>query len=125
MKREVAFAKSTATFHHGRRPAGLEKMSGSYVEEMRRRLHIRILLSRMGCATDPHQDQLSTDSCIVLLLASHAGTRGRGQWRITLLAPSYLGNGEGSDEQQAHSGEGQEKAVSRPRAAADSRSRFP
>ena len=43
----------------------------------------------MGCATYPHQDQLSTDSCVVLL-AVHAGTGGRGQWVITLLDPSYL-----------------------------------
>jgi hypothetical protein len=56
---------------------------------MWRHLHIRILLSRMGCFTEPHQDQLSTDPCIVLL-ALHAGTSGVGQWRTTLLDPSYL-----------------------------------
>jgi hypothetical protein len=65
-------------------------MSESYVEVMRRRLHIRIVLSRMGCATYPHQDQISSDSCIVLL-ALHAGKGGVGQWRIKLLNPSYLG----------------------------------
>jgi hypothetical protein len=64
-------------------------MSDEYRTEMWRRLHIRILLSRMGCATYPHQDQLSTGSCIVLL-ALHAGTGGVGQWKITLLDPSYL-----------------------------------
>jgi hypothetical protein len=66
-------------------------MSGSYRAEMWRRLHIRIVFSRMGCFTAPHQDQLSTpDSCIVLL-ALHAGTGGRrGQWRIALLDPSFL-----------------------------------
>jgi len=68
----------------------LEKMSDSYVKGMRRRLHIRIVLSWSGCATYPHQDQISGDSCIVLL-ALHAGTGGVGQWRITLLNPSYLG----------------------------------
>jgi hypothetical protein len=31
----------------------------------------------------------------------------------------------GRSDEQAHSGEGQEKAVSRPRAAADSQTRFP
>jgi hypothetical protein len=71
---EAKFAKSKAPFHHGR-PGGREKMSGSFVKETRRRLHIRIVLSRMGCFTDPHQDQISTDSCIVLL-ALHAGTGG-------------------------------------------------
>jgi hypothetical protein len=72
---------STARFEHDR-PDGLEGMSGSYRAEMWRRLHIRIVLSRMGCFTAPHQDQLSTDSCIVLL-ALRAGTgAGRGQsWR--------------------------------------------
>jgi hypothetical protein len=44
---EAEFAKSTAPFKHDR-PDGLEKISESYVEEMHRRLHIRILLSRMG-----------------------------------------------------------------------------
>jgi hypothetical protein len=53
-------------------------MGDSFVEEMRRRLHIRILLSRMGCFTAPHQDQISSDSCIVLL-ALHAGKGGVGQ----------------------------------------------
>ena len=47
---EAAFAKSTAPFHHGR-PEGLEEMGDSFVEVMRRRLHIRIVLSRMGCFT--------------------------------------------------------------------------
>ena len=84
----AAFAKSTARFEHDR-PDGLEGMSDRYQSEMWRRLHIRVLLSRKGCFTAPHQDQLSTDSCIVLL-AVHAGTGGRGQWRITLLDPSYL-----------------------------------
>jgi hypothetical protein len=65
-------------------------MGDSFVEVMRRRLHIRILLSRMGCATYPHQDQISSDSCIVLL-ALHAGEGGVGQWRIKLLDPGYLG----------------------------------
>jgi hypothetical protein len=60
------FAKSTAPFHHGR-PGGLELMSASYRADFRRRLHTRILLSRMGCFTAPHQDQLSSYSCIVLL----------------------------------------------------------
>jgi hypothetical protein len=86
---EAEFAKSTAPFAHPR-PDGLERMPGSYVKEMHRRLHIRILLSRTGCATGPHQDQLSTESCIVLL-ALHAGTGGVSQWKITLLNPSYLG----------------------------------
>jgi hypothetical protein len=84
----AAFGKSTAPFEHDR-PDGLETMSESYVEEMRRRLHIRIVLSRMGCATYPHQDQISNDSCIVLL-ALHAGTGGVGQWKIALLDSSYL-----------------------------------
>ena len=65
-------------------------MGDSFVKDMRRRLHIRILLSRAGCATYPHQDQISSDSCIVLL-ALHAGKGGVGQWRIKLLNPSYLG----------------------------------
>jgi hypothetical protein len=69
-------------------------MSDSYVKVMRWRLHIRILLSRMGCFTKPHQDQLSSDSCIVLL-ALHAGKGGVGQWRIKLLDPGWL-LGEGS-----------------------------
>jgi hypothetical protein len=60
-----AFGDSTARFEHDRRPDVLEEqqMSGSYRTEMwrRLRLHIRILLSRMGCFTEPHQDQLSTD----------------------------------------------------------------
>jgi hypothetical protein len=86
-----AFSKNTAPFTHGR-PDGLEAMSASYREEMWRRLHIRILLSRMGCFTYPHQDQLSTDSCIVLL-ALHAGSGGAGQWKTTLLNPSYLPTG--------------------------------
>ena len=60
----AAFAKSTARFEHGR-PEGLEEMSDRYQSEKWRRLHIRILLSRMGCFTYPHQDQLSTDSCIL------------------------------------------------------------
>ena len=64
-------------------------MPSSYRAERWRRLHIRIVLSRAGCDTYPHQDQLSTDSCVVLL-ALHAGTGGRGQWVITLLDPSYL-----------------------------------
>jgi hypothetical protein len=65
-------------------------MPDRYRAEMWRRLHIRIVLSRKGCATYPHQEhQLSTDSCVVLL-ALHAGTGGRGKWRITLLDPSYL-----------------------------------
>ena len=95
-----AFAKSTAPFYHDR-PDGLEEMSDSYAKGMRRRLHIRIVLSWMGCATYPHQDQISGDSCIVLLALhagtgggesrSDAGTGGVGQWRITLLNPSYLG----------------------------------
>ena len=84
----AAFAKSTARFEHGR-PEGLEEMSDRYQSEKWRRLHIRIMLSRKGCATYPHQDQLSTDSCVVLL-AVHAGKGGTGQWRITLLDPSYL-----------------------------------
>ena len=84
-----AFGESTARFEHDR-PDGLEGMSSSYRAEMWRRLHIRIVFSRMGCFTAPHQDRLSTDSCIVLL-ALHAGTGGRGQWRIALLDPSYLG----------------------------------
>jgi hypothetical protein len=40
--------------------------------------------------TYPHQDQISTDSCIVLL-ALHAGTGGVGQWKTTISDPSYLG----------------------------------
>jgi hypothetical protein len=45
----------------------------------------------MGCFTAPHQDQLSSDSCIVLL-ALHAGKGSAGhQWRIKLLDPGYLG----------------------------------
>jgi hypothetical protein len=83
-----AFGDSTARFEHDR-PDGLEGMSGSYRAEMWQRLHIRIVLSRMGCFTAPHQDQLGSDSCIVLL-ALHAGTGGVGQWRIALLDPSYL-----------------------------------
>jgi hypothetical protein len=63
-------------------------MSISYRAEMWRRLCIRIVLSRMGCFTNPHQNQLSTDSCVVLL-ALHAGSGGVGQWRIALLDPSY------------------------------------
>ena len=43
----AAFAQSTAPFEHGR-PEGLEGMGDSFVKDMRRRLHIRILLSRMG-----------------------------------------------------------------------------
>jgi hypothetical protein len=84
-----AFAQSAAPFEHGR-PEGLEGMGDSFVEDMRWRLHIRILLSRMGCFTAPHQDQLSSDSCIVLL-ALHAGKGSVGQWRIKLLDPGYLG----------------------------------
>jgi hypothetical protein len=38
------------------RPEGLEGMSSSYRAEMWRRLHIRIVLSRMGCATYPHHN---------------------------------------------------------------------
>jgi hypothetical protein len=83
-----ALGESTARFEHDR-PDGMEGMSSSYRAEMWRRLHIRIVLSRMGCFTNPHQDQLSTDSCIVLL-ALHAGSGGVGQWRIALLDPSYL-----------------------------------
>jgi hypothetical protein len=79
----AAFAESTARFEHGR-PDGLEGMSSSHRAEMWRRLHIRIVFSRMGCFTNPHQDMLSTDSCIVLL-ALHAGSGGVGQWRIALL----------------------------------------
>ena len=45
-----AFAKSTAPFEHGR-PLGLEGMGVSFVKVMRRRLHIRIILSRLGCFT--------------------------------------------------------------------------
>jgi hypothetical protein len=86
----AAFGDSTARFEHDR-PDGLEQgMSDKYQAEMWRRLHIRIVLSRMGCFTAPHQDKLSTDSCIVLLALQHAGTGGRGQWRTTLLDPSYL-----------------------------------
>jgi hypothetical protein len=59
-----AFAQSTAPFEHDR-PDGLESMSESFVKEIRRRLHIRILLSRMGCFTAPLQNQISSDSCIV------------------------------------------------------------
>jgi hypothetical protein len=84
-----AFGESTARFEHDR-PDGLEGMSGSCRAEMWRCLHICIVFSRKGCFTNPHQDQLSTDSCIVLL-ALHARTGGVGQWRITLLDPSYLG----------------------------------
>jgi hypothetical protein len=87
-----AFGLSTAPFAHAR-PDGLKAMSDSYRAEMRRRLHIHTLLSRMGCFTEPHQDKLSTDSCIVLL-ALHAGSGGRGQWKIALLNPSYLGEKE-------------------------------
>jgi hypothetical protein len=65
-------------------------MVDSFVKDMRRRLHIRILLSRMGCFTALHQDQLSSDSCIALL-ALHARKGGVGQWRIQLLDPGYLG----------------------------------
>jgi hypothetical protein len=54
-------------------------MSDSYVKGMRRRLHIRILLSRAGCATYPHQDQISGGSFIALL-APHAGKGGAGQF---------------------------------------------
>jgi hypothetical protein len=61
-----AFGESTARFEHDR-PDGLEGMLSSYRAEMWRRLHICIVFSRMGCFTAPHQDQLSTDSCIVLL----------------------------------------------------------
>jgi hypothetical protein len=39
---------------------------------MWRRLHIRIVLSRMGCFANPHQDMLSTDSCIILLATATA-----------------------------------------------------
>jgi hypothetical protein len=83
-----ALGESTARFEHDR-PDGMEGMSSSYRAEMWRRLHIRIVLSRMGCFANPHQDQLSTDSCIVLF-ALHAGSGGVGQWRIALLDPSYL-----------------------------------
>jgi hypothetical protein len=51
----AAFGKITTPFEHDR-PDGLEAMSDSYKTEMRRRLHIRILLSRLGCETYPHQD---------------------------------------------------------------------
>jgi hypothetical protein len=43
-----AFGLSTAPFADPR-PDGLESMSDSYVEGMRRRLRICIPLSRMGC----------------------------------------------------------------------------
>jgi hypothetical protein len=81
-------------------------MSSSYRAELWRRLHIRIVFSRMGCVTYPHQDQLSSDSRIVLL-ALHAGTGDRGQWRITLLDPSYLGkraNTAAADRHRAGAG---------------------
>jgi hypothetical protein len=51
-----ALGESTARFEHDR-PEGLEGMSGSYRAEMWRRLHIRIVLSRMRCFIAPHQDQ--------------------------------------------------------------------
>jgi hypothetical protein len=52
-------------------------MSASYVEEMRRRLHIRILLSRMGCFTELHQDQLSTQHRFLRRLVGSLSTPDR------------------------------------------------
>jgi hypothetical protein len=86
-------AVRTALFHHDR-PDGLELMLGSYRTDFQRRLHIarilRSLATGWAAKLTRTRTRLAQVPASLVLLALHAGTGGVGQWKTTLLEPSYL-----------------------------------